>query len=255
MKNKLSGIILTKNEEKNIEGCLKTLSGWVEEIIIIDSFSSDGTLSKAEKFGAKIYTCNKEDFSLRRKLGFLKAKNPWLLYVDADERVSVDLKKEIQTVIGDDNQKYNAFMLPRKNIFFGHLMKYGGWFPDYQTRLFKKKNLRGFFGKIHESPKVEGEIGRLKNCLIHLSHLSISKGFEKSAQWTALEADLLYKNQHVKVKSYHLFKIFFREFFFRVFLKMGLRDGTVGWLEGIIQAFNKFLVYAQLWEKQQSLGQ
>ena len=245
----MSAIIITKNEEKNIKNCLSCLD-WVDEIIIVDSNSSDKTREISKKTGAKIYICSKESFDERRNLGKKKAQNEWLLYVDADERVSDKLKKEILTKIKNPEGN-SAFEIPRLNIFFGRPMKHGGWYPNYQTRLIRKSNLQHWFGKIHESPRIKGKIGKLKNHFVHLSHRSIKESFEKSAVWTQMEADLFIKASHPPIKVYHLIKVPLSEFINRVFIKKGFLDGTVGWLEGAIQAFNKFLVYGQIWEKQQ----
>jgi glycosyltransferase involved in cell wall biosynthesis len=179
-----------------------------------------------------------------------KARGEWLFYVDADERVSEKLRREIIKKI-NNHQYYVAFMIPRLNIFFGRPMKYGGWFPDYQTRLFKKANLEGFFGKIHESAEVKGNIGKLENPFIHLGHLSITKGFTKSTYWTKIESNLLFEANHLRITIFHLIKATMSEFFNRLIPRRGIKDGTVGWLEGIIQTFNKLLIYSQLWEKQQ----
>ena len=246
---KISAIVITKNEEKTIKDCLLCLD-WVDEIVVIDSNSTDKTREIAQKVGAKTYICAKKSFDERRNLGKKKAQSEWLLYVDADERISDKLKKEILAKIKNP-ESYSAFEIPRLNIFFGRPMKHGGWYPDYQTRLFKKSNLKHWFGKIHESSKVEGKIGKLNNHFIHLSHSSIKESFEKSAVWTQMEADLFLKANHPPVTIYHLIKVPLAEFFSRVFIKKGFLDGTVGWLEGAIQAFNKFLVYGQIWEKQQ----
>ena len=246
---KISAIVITKNEEKNIKDCLSCLD-WVDEIVLIDSGSTDKTREIAGKMGAKIYICSKKGFDERRNLGKKKAQGEWLLYVDADERVSSKLKEEILKTINNP-KNCSAFEIPRLNIFFGRPMKHGGWYPDFQTRLFKKNDLRHWFGKIHESPNVNGKTGKLKNYFIHLSHCSIKESFEKSAVWTQMEADLFIKANHPPVKVYHLIKVPLVEFFSRVFIKKGFLDGTVGWLEGAIQAFNKFLIYGQIWEKQQ----
>ena len=246
---KITAIVITKNEEKNIKNCLSCLD-WVDEIVVIDSNSGDKTCEIAKKMGAKIYICAKKGFDERRNLGKKKAQGEWLLYVDADERVSSKLKEEILEKIKNP-KGCSAFKIPRLNIYFGKLLKHGGWYPDFQTRLFKKNDLNHWFGKIHESPKVEGKIGKLINHFIHLSHCSIKESFEKSAVWTQMEADLFLKANHPPMTIYHLIKVPLVEFFSRVFIKKGFLDGTVGWLEGVIQAFNKFLVYGQIWEKQQ----
>ena len=245
----ISAVVITKNEEKNIKDCLSTLD-WADEIIVIDSHSKDRTREIAEKIGARVYLCDKKAFDEMRNLGSKKATGNWLLYVDADERVSDKLREEILSKVKDESC-FSAYRIPRLNMFFGHPMKHGGWYPDYQTRLFKKSELKTWFGAIHESAKVEGEIGKLDNHFIHLTHLSISQCFKKSAVWTEMEAELFNRAGHPKVTIFHLVKVSFSEFIDRVILKRGMLDGTVGWLEGIIQAYNKFLVYAQLWEKQQ----
>lgn len=246
---KISAVVITKNEEKNIKDCLSCLD-WVGEIVVIDSNSDDKTREIAKKMGAKIYICSKKGFDERRNLGKEKAQGEWLLYVDADERISDKLKKEILTKIKNP-EDYSAFKIPRFNTHYGKPMRHGGWYPDYQTRLIKKENLKHWQGIVHESPKIEGKIGKLVNCFIHLTHRSIKESFQKSVQWTRMEADILFGNNNSKVTIFTLIKVSLKEFIFRVFIKKGFLDGSVSWLEGMIQAFNKFLVYAQLWEKQQ----
>ena len=246
---KISAIVITKNEEKTIKDCLLCLD-WVDEIVVIDSNSTDKTREIAQKMGVKIYICSKKGFDERRNLGREKAQNEWLLYVDTDERVSGKLKEEILMQIKNP-KTFSAFKIPRLNIHYGKPLKHGGWYPDFQTRLFRKKDLSHWFGKIHESAKVNGKTGELKNHFIHLSHCSIKESFEKSALWTQMEADLFIKANHPPVTIYHFIKVPLSEFLNRVFVKKGFLDGTVGWLEGAIQAFNKFLVYGQIWEKQQ----
>jgi len=198
---KISAIVITKNEEKNIKDCLFCLD-WVDEIVVIDSKSSDKTREIAKRMGARVFVCNAQGFDERRNMALKKADGEWLLYVDADERVSEKLKIEILEKINNPGS-YSAFEIPRLNIFFGHPMKYGGWYPDFQTRLFKKNDLSHWFGKIHASPNFNGKTGKLKNHFIHLSHCSIKESFEKSTVWTQMEANLFIKANHPPIKVYH----------------------------------------------------
>ena len=247
----ISAIVITKNEENNIKECLEVLN-WTDEVIVIDSLSIDKTRQIAQKMGAKVFSCSKQGFDARRNMGAQKASGDWLLYVDADERVTPELRAEI-TQKTKSLDSISGFQIPRLNVFFGRKMRHGGWYPDYQTRLIRKNSLSYWFGKIHESPKINGQIGFLKNHFIHNTHRSIAEGFEKSRAWTQMEAELFYKAGHPPVLIYHLVKAPLFEFCGRIFWKRGFMDGSVGWLEGLIQAYNKFLVYAQLWEKQQKI--
>jgi len=233
-----------------IVGCLKTLY-WAHEIVVIDSGSVDKTALLAKKRGAKVFINTFKDFSQQRNYSLDKVRGDWLLYIDADERVSKKLSREILNIV-ENNDVYQAYQIPRLNIFFGKPVFYGGWFPDYQTKLFKKEALKKWYGAVHESPQIEGKIGKLKNKLVHLTHRSLSECFEKSAFWTQLECELLFKANHPKVTIFHLFKVIIKEFGWRFFIKSGFRDGKIGWLESLNQAANKFLVYIQLWEKQQN---
>lgn len=233
-----------------IRDCIKSVC-FADEVIVIDSGSSDKTILIAKKLGAKVYVNKFEDFAKQRNFGFSKAKSDWIFYLDADERVGEELKKEILSILDRQLANIDSYQIPRLNVFFGKKMRYGGWFPDYQTRLFKKNSLKGWYGTVHESAKVKGKIATLSNSLLHLTHRSLGDCFEKSIIWTKMEAELLFKAKHPKITIFNLIKVTFGEFFYRLFLKQGFRDGTVGWFEGLIQAFNKFLVYGQLWEKQQ----
>jgi len=258
---KLSAIILTLNEEKMIKDCLKSVKGLADEIIVVDSGSMDKTRQIAKKLGAKVYQKKLDSFAKQRNFGLKKAKGDWVLYLDADERISAVLREEIKNQISkskNTNQKLKinkkkeivAFYIARKNYFFGKHVKHGGYSPDYVTRLFKRKALIGWQGQIHESPKFKGKLGVLKNPIIHLSHRSVSEGLAKSIRWTKMEAELFYKNGHPPVAWWRLFRVFATEFFKRYLGLQGFRDGLVGFFEAWIQGFNRILVYVYLWEMQ-----
>jgi glycosyltransferase involved in cell wall biosynthesis len=245
--SKISAIVIAKNEEINIINCLKTLL-WTNEIILVDNCSKDKTVSLAKKFTSKIFATSFKSFAKKRELGQKRARFEWLFYLDADERVGRTLRDEIKQAVKEE--KYDAYEIPRLNILFGKKMQHGGWYPDYNTRLIKKKKLLGWFGKVHESPKINGKIGRLRNPIIHLTHQDTGSCLKSINEWSQIEADLLFKNNHPPVTLFTFFKIIPLEFFRRLIFKRGFQDGIQGFIESFLQAFNVFIVYTRLWELQ-----
>lgn len=250
MKEKISIIIITRNEEEMIEDCLKS-AAWVDELVILDTGSTDKTIKLAGNYKVKIfYAYSKErDFAAWHNQGKKVATGEWLFKLDADERITPELKKEIQEVIGD-NKSFNAYAIPRQNILLGKTMKFGGWYPDYQIRLFKKDKLITWKGKLHETPVFEGELGYLKQPMIHITHRDLSSMVEKSKEWSKIEAQLLFKAHHPPVVWWRILRVMLSEFNLRFFKQQAWRDGVIGWIEGLFQVFNKFLIYGQLWEIQ-----
>lgn len=245
---KLSIIIIAKNEEEMIKDCLKS-AAWADEVILVDTGSIDRTLEIAKEIlpKVKIIKTKKGSFSDWRNLGFKKSQGDWVLYLDADERVSS--KRSVLAACKDG--PFCAFRIPRENYYFGKRVKYGGSWPDYATRLFKRKSFTGWKGIIHESPKFKGKLGTLKNPLIHLTHRNIGSCLEKGLKWTRLEARLFYKAKHPPVTWWRLLKVAGQEFFKRAILLQGFKDGFVGIVEAMVQAINRLMVYIQLWEMQQ----
>ena len=249
---KLSVVVLTLNEEKVLEECLQSIK-WVDELIIIDSGSIDKTLEIARKYTKKIFRRKLDSFAKQRNFGFRKTKGEWILYIDADERVSKNLRREIQITIKEN--KYSAYRMARENYFFGKRVRYGGYWPDYVTRLFERRNFKKWTGEIHESPEFQGELGELKKPLIHFSHRSLEASLQKSIRWTKMEAGLFYKVNHPPVSWWRLFRVFLSEFLRRLVKLQGFRDGMVGLIEAWMQGFNRLLVYIYLWEMQQQESQ
>lgn len=248
---KLGAIIIARNEEEMIAGCLEKLK-WLDEVILVDTGSTDKTLAVAKKTlpSVKILATKDGDFSQWRNLGFKKASADWILYVDADERINRSLKKEIISNIEKKNE-VAAFCFPRENYYFGQRVKYGGSWPDFVTRLFKKSKFLGWEGIIHESPKFKGKLQTLKNPIVHLAHRNLSSCLRKGIKWTKLEAELLFQASHPRVTWWRLIKVSLEEFVKRYLILQGWRDGTVGMIEALVQNCNRFMVYVQLWEKQQ----
>jgi len=252
-KTKLSAVIIAKNEEELIGDCLKSVK-WADEIVLVDSGSTDRTPAIAKRHKAKVINVptDKMKFSYWRNKGLEKAKGQWILYIDADERVTPKLREEILKAISkpQSTKKFTAFEIPRRNFYLGQEMRFGGAWPDYVKRLFLKKALKGWRGELHERPLFEGSLGRLKNPLIHLTHRDLSSMLEKTRRWSRIEAELLAKAHHPPVVWWRIGKVMLAEFWYRGIKLQGLRDGVVGLIEVVFQMFSRFVTYARLWEIQ-----
>jgi glycosyltransferase involved in cell wall biosynthesis len=251
-KVKISAIIIARNEGKKIRECLESLR-WVDEIVLIDSGSLDKTKQVAKHFGAKITDYSGGGYSDWRNEGLKKAHGDWVLYVDADERVTPELKREIIDLITNYKLKiknYNAYAIPRKNIVLGREMKYGGWSPDYVKRLFKRKKLSGWSGRLHEEPAFEGRIDYLENSLLHLKENNISDMVDKTNKWSDIEAKLMFEAGHPKMNVARFATAMFREAWMRLIIKRGFLDGVEGIIYNSYQVWSKFVTYAKLWEMQ-----
>lgn len=240
----ISAIIITRNEEENLEECIKTL-GFASEIIVVDNNSQDGTVALAEKLHAIVYKVPGLDFSYLRNIGREKATAEWLFYIDADERVTSELATEIKTAL-KNSLDCAAFSVIRKNYFLGHPS------PKLEriNRLIKKESLIGWQGSLHESPIIAGKINNLQHYLLHYTHRDISSMIAKTNEWSEVEAQLLYKSGHPQMKGWRFARIMLTTFF-RTYIKdEGWRMGIVGLIESIYQTFSIFITYAKLWEKQ-----
>ena len=245
---KLSLIVITKNNQDVLPACLKSARLLADEIIVIDDFSTDKTASLARKSGAKIYAHKLTTFAAQRNFGAKKASAAWLMFLDADETISVQLAREIKKTI--KLTSHSAFRLRRQNYFLGRLMRHSGYWPDWQTRLFLSNDFKGVFGATHEDYRFKGTLGSLTHPLIHRPNRRVSFGLRKSILWTGLEAQALFASGHPPVTGLRLIKVMVAEFFYRYIKLTGWRDGYVGLVEAVTQATNKFFIYQQLWELQ-----
>ncbi len=240
---KISAVVVTLNEEKNIKRCLDSLR-FCSEIIVVDSGSTDRTLQIAKKYKAKIFHKSFSDFSSIKNFGIQKAKNPWILSIDADEEVSKELQDEIKKLIEND---CDGYYIKRVNYFLGKPIKYGGWGQDYQLRLFKKN--KGFFsGAVHEAVKINGKTGYIKVPILHYSYTDSMSYFEKMNRYTSIQAQ--------KPKSFLLFKLIFSSFFKFIkmfFIKLGFLDGFHGFILAIYSSFSEFIKIAKMIESKKNI--
>lgn len=243
---RLSVIILTKNEEKTIERCMESVS-FADEVILIDNGSVDNTVHRAEKAGGKVFPFESENFSELRNYGIKLAHGKWLLYVDADEIVSKELKNSILNHISLDNQEFIGFSLKRKNYYLGN----HEW-PGFENleRLFLKDSLKGWKGQVHETPLVAGKIGILDGFLLHYTHKDLAAMLSKTIEWSEIEANLRFNAHHPHMVPWRFFRVMATTFLNSYIKQQGWKAGTVGFIESMYQSFSMFITYAKLWELQ-----
>jgi glycosyltransferase involved in cell wall biosynthesis len=257
---KISVVIIAKNEEEKIWDCLKSV-GWADEVVLIDSGSIDKTKDIAKKYGAKIFDVKGGSYDKWRNEGLKKAKGDWILYIDADERVTPALQEEIVQLLDGSMIEYGAYAIPRRNIVLGNELKHGGFGGyDYVKRLFKREKLKRWVGKIHEEPEFyykgkltigkEGELGHLKKKLIHIKAQTLFEMVEKTNKWSDIEAKLMFDANHPKMNIPRFLTAMTREFWFRFVRKKAFLDGGVGVIHGMYQVYSRFISYAKLWEMQ-----
>lgn len=244
----ITAVVIAKNEAEMIEACLDCLQ-WCDEVLVIDNGSTDNTSDLAEKKGAKVVAFKHDSFSKIRSEALKFISTDWLVYIDADERVSPELAKEILVNLETESSSALAFL--RQNYFFGQKFNHGGWQSDTVIRVFHKNSITGWQGKVHETPEFKGTEKVLSFPLIHFTHRNVVSGLYKSAAWTPIEADLLFKAGEPPVTVRKIIKKGFSEFVKRAYLKNGYKDGSAGLIESLIQGINRMLVYMQVWELQQ----
>lgn len=239
----ISAIIITRNEEENIQDCIKTLD-FVDEIVVVDNFSTDNTIALATKLVTKVHKVPGLDFSYLRNVGREKAISEWLLYIDADERVSKELASEIKHAV--KNAKFSAFSIIRKNYYLGKES------PNLEriNRLMKKDALIGWHGSLHESPIIAGTIEKLDHYLLHFTHRNISSMVLKTNEWSGIESQLLYKSNHPPMREWRFMRIMITTFFKSYIKEKAWKMGSIGFIESIYQSFSTFITYTKLWEKQ-----
>lgn len=246
---KLSVVISAFNEEKKIEDCFKSVV-FADEIILVDNSSTDNTTQIARKYTSKIFTKpNNPMLNVNKNFGFTKARSAWILSLDADERVTPELKEEIKSTIEQmKNGTISGFWIPRKNIIFGRWIKHTGWYPDHQLRLFRKNKGRFPQKHVHEMVEVEGESAYLKNYIIHYNYETISQFIQKLINvYAPNEAENLIKNGY-KFDWQDAVRLPIKEFLSRFFAREGYKDGFHGLMLSILMAFYHFTVFAKIWE-------
>lgn len=242
----MSVIVITKNEERNIEDCLNSI-GWAREIVVVDGGSSDKTLELARKFTSKVFVKPWEGYGASKNFAVEQCAGSWILWLDADERVTDELGKEIQATINQEPVPFTVYEVPRRAFFLGRWIKHCGWYPGYVPRLFKKGAGRFSENKVHERLEFDGMAGRLRSDLLHYTDPNLWHYFEKFNRYTTLAADEMMEKRTVFRVSHLLIRpawVFVRMYV----VKLGFLDGIQGFILSVLSSCYVFTKYAKLWE-------
>ena len=242
-KTKLSVIIITLNETENIRACLESVA-WADEIIVVDSGSTDETLTICEELGAKILiNRNWQGFGFQKNLALQHATGDWILSLDADERISPTLQELIKNTLVTPNA--DGYLFPRQAFFLGKAMRHGGWWPDYVLRLFRRE--AGEFSQVlvHENVLLQGKVEKLREPIIHYSYVSLEQLVDKINKYSSAGArQAQSKNKH---GSLVLALVKGCWSFFRAYcLRAGFLDGSAGLIAAISKGEETYYRYLKL---------
>lgn len=245
-------VIYTYNEEKNIHDAITAAKLLTDKIIVIDSQSTDRTAQIAKTNGAVVYsTAHSTYVEPLRELGIQKSTSDWVFILDADERMTKNLAREIKHIIKDPSVTHYA--ISRKNIFGKtKWLKHGGWWPDKQIRLISKNSFKGWPKDIHSTPRIDGREGTLREPLIHFFHGDFKSMVEKTIVFENIESDLLLAGRTRSTAPFTFFRKFAGELYRRLIRHSGFLDGKIGIIESFYQAFSKTITYLFLYEKKKS---
>lgn len=246
----LSVAIITLNAASQLEACL-TSAAFADEIVVVDSGSNDGTVELAERCGARVIHQDWLGFGRQKQFAVEAARHDWVLCLDADERVSPELRLSIETAL--ENPSTAAFRFPRCNRFLGRYLKYGEGYPDWSLRLFDRRQARWSDDAVHEKVLAAGPVGTLTGDLLHDSAESLASYLTKQNRYTSLAAEMAFAaGKRAGVGQLLLSPLIrFIKFYF---VRQGFRDGLPGLIHIAIGCFNSFTKYAKLLERQGEAG-
>ncbi|MFZ5518318.1 MAG: glycosyltransferase family 2 protein [Candidatus Zhuqueibacterota bacterium] len=245
--NRVSVILITLNEERNIVACLESVK-WADEIIIVDSHSIDRTRELAAAYTGNIFDMDWEGYSAAKNFALARANGDWVLWIDADERVTPELRQEIQQAIREKSE-IAGYEIPRKAYFLGRWIKHCGWYPGYVLRLFKRGSAFFNASHVHEGLELSGRRGRLRHPLLHYTDRDIDHYYTKFNRYTSLAIDDLMARNKKFTRSDLIFRPLYA-FFKMYILKQGFLDGMQGFLLCVFSANYVFTKYAKLWERE-----
>ena len=239
----ISLVLIARNEAHDLPNCLASVEDLVNETILLDNNSTDDTIKIAKQFGAKTETRKFDGFASQKNHAINMASNEWILHLDPDESLTPALKEEIRQIV--QNTKYSAFNIPYQNLFLGKKMRFGSFLGEKHIRLFKKSVSKFGGGLIHEGIEVNGEIGELKNKIIHNSYPNLEEYFKKFNEYTTLSA----QKAHQEGKKFTIFKLlaFPLNFLKLYILKLGCLDGIHGIIWATISSCYGFVKYSKLY--------
>jgi len=242
---KITATIITFNEEHNIAAALESLS-FADEIIVVDSESTDRTVEIARQFTDRVFVRPWPGYSAQKNFAAEQASNNWILSIDADERVSKELAGEIVALKNSDPRSA-GFEMPRRAYYLGRWIKHSGWYPDYKLRLYDRTRGRWHGDYVHETLEADGKVERLSGELLHYTVRDASEHHSRMDRYTTLAAAKLYEQG--KRVSLALLIILPIAVFIRTYIfKLGILDGIPGLAIARFAAHYEFLKNLKLWE-------
>ena len=249
---KISIVISAFNEEKKIKDCLASVKNLADEIIFIDNSSQDKTVEIAKKYTSEIFKRQNDPVMLNKNknYGFEKASGDWILSLDADERLTPQLIREIRTKISDN--QFSGYEISRKNIIFGKWIQNSIWWPDFNLRLFRRGKGKFLLKHVHEKLEVIGGVGRLKNPMIHFNYETVSQFLTKMDKtYTESETENFIKSGK-SINWHDAIRWPVNDFVKTFFFQKGYKDGLHGLVLSLLQAFYAFVFFAKVWERKEN---
>jgi len=243
----VSVYVLTTNNRRTVEQCLKSLS-WAEELVIVDSFSQDGTYEICKPYTHKLFqrkwTGHRDQYQYAADL----TTRDWIMFVDADEEIPPELFEEIRTELKGKAKDLDGYFVYRRTYYLGRWIRYGGWYPDGEIRLYRREKGR-WEGGLHAKLVVDGRVGVLKNQYLHYTYGNISDQIQTIGKYSSIAAADLFQSG----EKFSLFRLLFHppfRFIKEYLFKSGFRDGLPGFIIIVSTMFYVFIKYAKLWEMQ-----
>jgi len=246
----ISAVIITSNEEHRLEPALLSLEGLVKEIVVVDAYSTDSTVKLAKRHGCRVFERKWTNYSDQKNFADSKAHFPWILSLDADERVSAALRKEL---LGFDRPEpeCDGFSIRRRVYYLGRWIRHSGWYPDRRVRIFRRGAGHWEGEYVHESLVVKGKILPLRGDIDHFTYRNIADHVARINKFSELGAQKLYARRK-KCRWYHLAFLPPARFIKSYILKAGLLDGFPGLVISVLNGYAVFIRYAKLreiWKK------
>lgn len=244
----ISATIITLNEEKKLKKCLESLTGWVDEIVVVDSGSQDGTREVAAEMGARVHVNPWRGYGQQKNFAMSQCANDWVLNVDADEVVSPDLRASIQSflsAVAEGVESARGAELPRLSWYLGRWIRHGGWYPNYLTRLCHRRHAHWTEPMVHEELVVEGPLARLSGDLLHYTFDSVGDQVTTNVRYAKLGASAARERGERPTWTKLILKPLGK--FLETYLwKRGFLDGFPGFVISVNAAHSQFMKYVEL---------
>ena len=248
---KVSVYVITFNEKDKITDCLESVK-WADEIVVLDSFSTDGTVEICGKYTGKIIQKKFEGFGKLRNAAVEACSNDWVLSIDADERVTEELKNEVLALL-EKGPDADAYYVPRKSHFMGKWIRHCGWYPDYrQPQFFDRRKMRYTEQLVHETFELSGKLSYLKGHALQFPFINLDQYLRKMERYSSLRAEEMFKEgRKFKLRNVVINP---QAMFFRMYVaKLGFLDGAHGLILSMLYGYYTLLKYVKLWEKEEQI--